>query len=142
MKTLNLLIEAMTEAVELDKKLAMFKFFDTEGCIERDTTIHTCGTAACVLGYGALLVGTEGTIALEEQANSLWDDLTEEVGEDLADSIAAPLVFQRTIGARRYCFEHDLPNDWVKEQKHLTTYSTSQDALDYLLELKKRLQNS
>jgi len=139
MKTLNLLIDAMTEVVELDKKLEMLAFFDTQDNLYVNTTIHTCGTAACVLGYGVLLVGTKGTITLEEQADLLWDDLAEEVGEDLADSIAAPFMFRRLEGAREHCFRHGWPTNWIKEQKHLTTYSTSQDALAYLLEVRERL---
>jgi len=140
MKTLNLLIDAMTEVVELNKKLEMGSFFEIEDNLDTSTTIHSCGTAACVLGYGALLSGTTNT--MEEKADTLWDELYAEIGKLLGDSIVSPAKWQRLGDAKEYCLLHGWPTDWLQEQKHLTTSSTSQDALDYMLEVKKRLQNS
>jgi hypothetical protein len=137
MKTLNLLIEAMTEAVDLDKKLEMSSFFETEDRVECDTTIHSCGTAACVLGYGALLSGTTDT--MEEKADTLWDELCDEIGNLLGDSIVSPEKWQRLGDAKEYCILHGWPTDWLDDQKHLHTNSTPQDALDYMLEVKSRL---
>ena len=47
--------------------------------LEKGTTIHTCDTAACVLGYAALKV--------PDTPEQLWYKLQQELGYHIADSI-------------------------------------------------------
>jgi len=125
---LNLLIEAMQEAVALDKELSMSWYFKGYYPSPYDT-IHTCGTAACVLGYAALKVPGDKYEAVE----LLGEGLEKEISHDLTMSIISSSVEDRV--------EHALyfkEGEWVNEYKHLTLDDpTAQDALDYLLKVKE-----
>jgi hypothetical protein len=129
MKTLNLLIDTLQKVILHNKELYMKEYYKDSYFkheYQETTTIHECGTAACVLGYAALEVPMH--------PRAIWIQLTKEIGNDLADSIADPTARERMAAAT--CF-FNRP-DWLYEYKHLTSEEpTAQDALDYLLKVKE-----
>jgi len=132
MKTLNLLIATLEKVIQCNKELYMKQYYkDSYFYQEQNTTIHSCGTAACVLGYAALEVPMH--------PRAIWIQLNKEIGNDLAGSIADPTARKRMAAAT--CF-FNRP-DWLYEYKHLTSEEpTAQDALDYVLKVKSHLSNA
>jgi hypothetical protein len=123
LSTLNLLIEAMQEVIELDKKLYM-KMYYRNG-LEKGTTIHDCGTPACILGYAALKV--------PDTPEELWCQLREELGRYLADSIVGYSPSYREGSLKRVDPEHPLLG-----HNHITSlHPTAQDALDFIKKVTK-----
>jgi hypothetical protein len=128
LSTLNLLIEAMQEVIELDKTIDMSWYFKEYEPEDTDT-IHTCNTAACVLGYAALKVPGDKYEALRK----LRVMLEREIGHGLTHSIIASKSTTRIE-----CALAHKNGDWVAGYQHLVSnYPTAQNALDYLLKVKE-----
>jgi len=118
----------MQEVIELDKTIDMSWYFKEYEPEDTDT-IHTCNTAACVLGYAALKVPGDKYEALRE----LRLTLEREVGHSLAHSIIAAKSTTRIE-----CALARKKGDWVAAYQHLTSEEpTAKDALDYLLKVKE-----
>jgi hypothetical protein len=132
MKTLNLIIDAMTEVVARKKELYMPGFY-REQTPSIDTTIHTCGTAACVLGYTALKVPDVERRSMFKAGSFLWVDLIVEIGGPLADAIAMPSSYDR-----RYALLQEGTADHLQDHNHVTLDNpTAEDALDFILKVKE-----
>ena len=145
------LIDSMEKAVAFEKELKMadiFEKFPSQFYEQGKTTIHNCGSAACVMGYAALHEDSLGLVKLrgvESAANEIWRCLGGEIkgafgcdaetGEDLADSIALAFAGERKAEAQ----DAGLPEELL-QMTHLNVDDpTAQDALDYLLALKTYL---
>lgn len=90
---LELLIETMEKVVASDLDFRMESFFVESDFADQSTSIHTCGTPACVAGYGAVNPKIQKHLNVdmpyfraEETAEDVVEALFQEVG-DLGFSI-------------------------------------------------------
>jgi len=130
---LNLLIDTMEEVIQLEKELYMPTYY-MDKPPETYETIHDCGTAACILGYAALKV--ESTVPKNILAHNLWEELQLELGLYLAASIADGWHISRLSAAMK--LKH---YPLLEGHKHFTEKTTPEDALNYLLLVKRILVN-
>lgn len=147
MKTefLKLIRNAMQVVVDLDKELDMDTFFRYPSKLrekeDEETTIHNCGTPACVAGYASiysevLAYFSESGYDLEDITisfpNEVWHELAEETCSKLADSLFACDSESRTDSFRNFRTDYRI-NSFEPLPKHLTTEDPSaKDALDYI----------
>ena len=147
MKTefLKLIRNAMQVVVDLDKELDMNTFFryPSKLCEKEDeeTTIHNCGTPACVAGYASIYSEvlhylTESGHVIEDITvslpSSVWWALEEETCSKLADSLFACDAESRSDSFRNFRTDYRI-NSFEPLPKHLTTENPSaKDALDYI----------
>lgn len=147
MKTefLKLIRNAMQVVVDLDKKLDMNTFFRYPSKLrekeDEETTIHNCGTPACVAGYASihrevLEYFSESGYDLEDITislpNEVWHSLQEETSIELADSLFACDAESRYYSFRVFCTKAFIAR-FEPLPKHLTTENPSaKDALDYI----------
>jgi len=136
MKTLDMLIAAMSEAALHEKELCMTSYY-TRGNPSKGTTVDNCNS---VLGFGALYYGD--CESFENEAGRMWNRLQDEIGDSLAGSIVDATAGGRLYSATIYCEAKGWPTGWLKEQKHLHTDSSAQDALSYMLAVRERIERT
>lgn len=145
------LIDSMEKAVAFEKELKMadiFEKFPSQFYEQGKTTIHNCGSAACVMGYAALHEDSLGLVKLrgvESAANEIWRALSgelqgafgcdDEIAKALPDSIALGLAGERKAEAQ----DAGVPVELLLMNHLNEDYPTAQDALDYLIDLKSYL---
>jgi hypothetical protein len=104
----------MEQVVASELAFRMETFFVESDFADQSTSIHTCGTPACVAGYGAVNPKIQGHLKIdmnyfdaEETAEDLVEALFEELG-DLGFSIVASKAACRYDLAAIYLPETDL----------------------------------
>lgn len=148
------IIDAMTVAVEFEKPLSMPAWFRDPEKAAKAEDIHTCGTAACVMGYAALhgplrkLVGltaapdpSDDGDARDDNAEKIASDWTRELeglgfsvkaSRDIRSSLIAGYPMSREWAAK----EVKLPKA-LRESTHLLSdRTTAKDALEYATALR------
>lgn len=117
-----------------------------------DRTIHSCGTACCVMGYAVFdkkiqdlgIFSQYNADTPTVAANLVWGGLIKEIGEEAADSIAGGTPSERFKDAKDFCKANEWETEWLNEYLHITppdniNTDSPQDAVDYMVELKRRL---
>lgn len=111
---LELLIETMEQVVASELPFQMAEFYLDRDTADQAVDIHTCGTPACVVGYGAVNPKIQKHLNVDmpyfrarETAEDIADELLEEVGW-LGYSIFASPAFERHEYASDYLPETDL----------------------------------
>lgn len=111
---LKLLIETMEQVVASELPFEMADFYRNSEPANQATDIHTCGTPACVVGYGAVNPKIQKHLNVymllfraAETAEDIADYLLEEIGY-LGYSVFASPAFERHEYASDYLPETDL----------------------------------
>jgi len=111
---LELLIETMEQVVASDLDFRMDDYYLDRDTADQATDIHTCGTAACVAGYGAVNPKIQKFLEVDmplfrasETAENIADYLLEEIG-DLGYSVFVSKAEGRYDHAAQYLPETDL----------------------------------
>ena len=115
-----------------DKELDMRDFYADPAEVRRNTTIHTCGTAACILGYAAL---SPDVCSVKGPPSVLWYELEvaerqESGGYDtyITDSLVCCEAKTRRNRASKF-----LEPGTINLFKHLTSDETTiTDAIVYI----------
>lgn len=141
----NRIIEVMQDVVAAKLPLHMPSYYEEEIYVNEDTTIHNCGTAACICGYAALdptvqeLAGTVG-MSLAAQPATVRTSVKEELYDNnLTDSYnAASKIFNALFGAdagfRKYAAEQAKMPVALQRSPHLIkTNPSAKDALKFLI---------
>ncbi|GFD77289.1 hypothetical protein KUL118_01510 [Tenacibaculum sp. KUL118] len=130
---LRLLIETMEQVVASELPFDIQTYFENEEIPDQSVDIHTCGTAACVAGYGAVNPKIQKFLEVDmpyfrarETAEHVSDSLLDEIG-DLAWSIIGSHYEERGTFAGFYLPETELGFN------HITKPNPSaSDALTYM----------
>lgn len=78
------IIDAMTVAVEFEKPLSMPAWFRDPEKAAKAEDIHTCGTAACVIGYAVLHRPLRELVGLTAEIGKSEDDWRDGEAENVA----------------------------------------------------------
>lgn len=146
-KILELLKDTMVEVRGQNKVLDMITFFEDKTVLEEGTTIHNCGTPACVAGYAALNPKIRREAGLEEgfedrsrnnldpygyAAEFLWQ-YVEELHTDLAN-----ILFDMYPEDRARYFTKTFPQTDPTQFNHLVGFNPTPDdaiqLLDWLMD--------
>lgn len=111
---LELLIETMEQVVASELAFRMDDYYLDRDTADQAVDIHTCGTPACVVGYGAVSPKIQKHLNVDmpyfraaETAEDIADYLLEEIG-DLGYSVFASLAESRYSSASNHLPETDL----------------------------------
>ena len=139
---LQLLIETMEEVVKAELPLNMVVYFDSEMVANDAKDIHTCGTPACVVGYGAVTPEIQNFIGIDTEefcsrmaAERVYWALHHEIGK-VADAIVAGSRFLRHAAAETY-----LPPESQRFNHLLEVEPAAADALAFMKHMLDLLLN-
>lgn len=139
---LRMLIATMEKVVEAELPLNMIFYFDSEIVANEAKDIHTCGTPACVAGYGAVTPEIQKFIGIDtkefcsgQAAEQVYWALGHEIGK-VADAIVAGSLYLRRSAAETY-----LPPESQRFAHLLTEEPTAADALAFMKHMLDLLLN-
>jgi len=136
---LCLLIDTMEEVVSFELPFHMKDFYYDYGIADQAEDIHTCGTPACVVGYGAVDPKIQKHLKVDilhfraaETAEDIAEILLDELG-DLGYSIFCSIAYERHLHAADELPETDLdfehlhkdepsPAETLKYMKHVLAF--------------------
>lgn len=133
------IINAMQIVVDNDYEFEMSSTYEQPDDVKIGDDIHTCGSAACVMGYAAFhpelkpFVGPEKN--MHQRATRLWNNADRELSNAISPEnyrIAADVIANSCAESRKCIGEEmDLP-ERLLEMKHLNSDDNdAQDALDF-----------
>ncbi|AYA64292.1 hypothetical protein [Alteromonas sp. RKMC-009] len=133
---LDAIIRVMEIVVREDKAFRMYDFYEKRNKVAPETTIHTCGTAACICGYAALdmdVIGHVKVVGLGTPPRKIWACVEKELDSVCAaDSMFDAYPEDRMDSANRTGWLHHL-----LDHPHLIRETpTAAEALDYLQKVK------
>ena len=139
---LRMLIATMEEVVKAELPLNMISYFDSEIVANDAKDIHTCGTAACVAGYGAVTPEIQKFIGIDTEefcslmaAEQVYWALQKELGK-AALSIVAGSLYLRRSAAETY-----LPPESQRFNHLLAEEPTATEALEFMKHILDLLLN-
>ncbi len=133
---LKLLIQVMEEVVEHNLDFQMEYFFVFSGVANQAKNIHTCGTPACVVGYGAVSPEVQNYLKADIScstatyiAEMITNALVDEIGQ-IAYSVfgsfannraecAFKYLSKRPIGFRHLIDDNPKAEDTLKYMKYV-----------------------
>lgn len=138
---MDLLIDTLEKVNQQDKELHMARFYKLPAMVGPDTTLHNCGTAACIIGYGALdpdIVkflkrGVKYPTPLT--VHQLWSRLAAKYGDSVTEAIAMGGPESRRSAYKTLVREHGFPYR-LSMMPHLRKdYPTVGEAADFLIRI-------
>tara|TARA_B100001057_G_scaffold491588_1_gene582168 strand:- start:6260 stop:7156 length:897 start_codon:yes stop_codon:yes gene_type:complete len=129
----RMLIATMEEVVKDELPLKMISYFENEMVANEAKDIHTCGTPACVAGYGAVTPEIQKFIAIDTEdfrssiaaEQVLWA-LHHEIG-NVAEAIVSGSLYLRRRAAEVY-----LPWDCLRFKHIESEEPTASEALEFM----------
>ncbi|GFD77284.1 hypothetical protein KUL118_01460 [Tenacibaculum sp. KUL118] len=130
---LRMLITTMEKVVEAELPLEMISYFGSEMVANEAKDIHTCGTPACVAGYGAVTPEIQKFLDIDTEdfrsqiaAEQVFWALHHEIGK-VADAIVAGSQYLRRDAAEKY-----LPQESQRFTHLRTETPTASEALEFM----------
>ena len=133
---LDAIIRVMEIVVRESKAFRMYDFYENRKKIVPETTVHNCGTAACICGYAALDMDVR-MLTKQSDCGNLTDDVWESVKNELDNFYVSYSMFDAYPEGRMRAAQKCKWITHLLEHPHLIRETpTAAEALDYLIKVR------